>query len=217
VLASAGTGARLAVSTDGAHWSLLPSTAFPAWFDLRVLAGSPSGYVAGGRSTAGLLAPFPAAVLSSHARSWPAAAVPLPASAGGTDHGLAVGEILGASDGMLAEGTTVDTPGAALWWRSSDGRSWRTLPESAPIGSLTCAALGCGSFPQGLVAADGTRLVALTAPATTGWVSRDASNWRLLIMTGDLPGPGASASTLLPGGVLVHEGSATWFGQAIAG
>jgi hypothetical protein len=218
VLASAGPGSRLAVSADGVAWRLLPATAFPARFDLRSLLGGPNGYVAGGRWVEGAGAAWPAAIRSVDGQAWPWEAAPLPGSAGGTDHELAIGSLLGARDGMLAAGTTPDTPGAALWWRSADGRSWQTLSGSSPVDSLTCAALGCASFPEGLVAADGTRLVALTdGPSPSGWVSSEGSSWRRLEMTGDVPSGRPSQLTVLPGGVLVQVGGTTWFGAAISG
>jgi hypothetical protein len=62
---------------------------------------------------------------------------------------------------------------------------------------------------------DGHRLVALRAGSDgTGWVSTDGERWARLSFAGDLPDAQARQATLLPGGVLLSDGTTTWFGQA---
>jgi hypothetical protein len=46
-------------------------------------------------------------------------------------------------------------------------------------------------------------------------VSTDGQRWTALALSGDIPTAQAQA-LLLPGGVLVSDGKATWFGQAVS-
>jgi hypothetical protein len=58
-------------------------------------------------------------------------------------------------------------------------------------------------------------MVALRPGANaTGWVSTDGQSWTALRFSGDVPGARASQATLLPGGVLLSDGTTSWFGQA---
>ena len=66
-----------------------------------------------------------------------------------------------------------------------------------------------------MLAADGTRLLALRGgPDAAAWESSDGSTWQPLRMTGDAPPGLAFSLVLLPGGVLVNDGTTSWYGAA---
>jgi len=120
-------------------------------------------------------------------------------------------------DGLIAVGEVDSTPGATLWWQSADGRDWRPLPGFLPLGPTTCTGHGCGLQPNGALAADGDRMVAVRSGADPGvWTSFDGLKWQWLPVTGDVPDGQATQAILLPGGVLLSDGRTTWFGEALA-
>ena len=216
IVASSGPASRLAASTDGSHWSLLPAGAFPARFALDDLRGTATGYVALGRWMSATNGREAASLRSGDGRTWSATPTILPtASAGGADVGRTGTSLILARDGMVAVGRGAATPGAALWWQSADGRAWRALPAFPPVGSAACAGSGCSPTPNGALVGDGQRMVAVRGGAdTAAWTSSDGLAWRRLRVTGDLPGALATKAVLLPGGVLLSDGSTSWFGQA---
>ncbi len=116
--------------------------------------------------------------------------------------------------GMIAVGIG-GSPGAALWWRSPDGRHWQALPTFPPLGATTCGGANCGLQPNGTLIGDGHRLVAVRGGSdAVALVSTDGLRWTALDLFGDIPSAEATQATLLPGGVLVSDGTTTWFGQA---
>jgi hypothetical protein len=105
--------------------------------------------------------------------------------------------------------------GAALWWRSPDGRHWQLLQTFPGFAATACRGVDCGSQSIGTIVGDGHRIIAWSGGATpTASVSNDGTQWTALRLTGDLPGAQATQATLLPGGVLFSDGTTTWFGQA---
>lgn len=217
VVASTGPAAHLATSTDGTHWQLLPAARFPARFALNDLRGTATGYVAVGHWTSDN--PGDAASLwSSDGRHWPATPTLLPtAPFAGAAVGSAVGSLAIGRDGMVAIGRGVTAAEANLWWQSPDGRHWRALTTFSPVGQAPCANEACRQQPGGALVGDGQRLVAVRGgPNPVAWVSSDGGSWRPVSMSGDLPSGGATDATLLPGGVLVSDGSTTWYGEAVA-
>jgi hypothetical protein len=217
VVASSGPSARLAASTDGSDWKLSPQGGFPANFALNDLRGTATGYVAVGRWMTSDNRGEAAALWSSDGRHWSEVPTILPTSSHtGSEAGFAVASLVVGRDGIIAVGHGVTTPGATLWWQSADGRRWRPLPTYAPLGPTTCTAEGCGSQPNGSLAGDGQRLLAIRGgPDARAWESSDGRSWRRLDMTGEIPSEDATQATLLPGGVLVTDGSTTWFGEAL--
>ena len=118
-------------------------------------------------------------------------------------------------DGLIAVGDSIATPGAALWWQSANGRDWLPLPTYAPLGPTTCTGEGCGSQPNGALVGDGHRMVALRGGAdAAAWTSTDGLTWRRLHLAGDLPGEQATKAVLLPGGVVLSDGTTSWYGEA---
>ena len=118
-------------------------------------------------------------------------------------------------DGIVAVGIG-DSAGAALWWRSPDGRQWQPLPTFQPLGATTCGGANCGLQPNGTLIGDGHRLVAVRGGSdAAALVSTDGQRWTALALSGDIPTAQAQA-VLLPGGVVVSDGATTWFGQAVS-
>lgn len=217
VAASAGPAARIATSTDGVEWQYLPTSTLPAGFTLDDLLGTATGYVAAGHLMTGDARSGAASIWSADGRDWSSSPTLLPTSSdAGSDDGSVVASLVPGRDGMIAIGRDGTTPGATLWWQSSDGRRWRPLPTFAPLGPAPCSGNGCELRPDGVLAGDGERLLALRGgPDAGAWESSDGHAWRRLDMTGDVPGRDATEATLLPGGVLVTDGSSTWFGEAL--
>ena len=52
-------------------------------------------------------------------------------------------------------------------------------------------------------------------PEARAWISSDGRQWRQLSMSGDIPIAAATNATLLPAGILLTDGSTTWFGEAV--
>lgn len=217
VVASGGSAAHLATSTDGSHWHLSPTGAFPPRFALDDLRGTATGYVAVGRWTTAENPDEAASLWSGDGRRWSALPTLLPTPPGAAaEDGAAVVSLAVGRDGLIAVGAAT-TRGVTGRWQSADGRRWTALPELPP-GPPTCAGEGCASQPDGALGGDGDRLVVVRGgPDARAWVSTDGRSWRGLTMTGDIPPVGATRATLLPSGILVTDGSATWFGEAVGG
>ena len=216
VVATTGPASRLAASTDGSTWHLLPANAFPARFALNDLRGTASGYLALGRWMPAANGRAAASLWSADGRSWPATPTILPTSAAArVDVGSAATSLILARDGSIAVGRGVTSLGAALWWQSSNGREWRALPAFPPLGPAACTPDGCDSKPDGALVGDGQRMVAVRGGADpAAWTSSDGLAWRRLRVTGDVPGELATQAVLLPGGVLLTDGTTTWFREA---
>jgi hypothetical protein len=215
VVATSGLAARYATSSDGSHWALSPRDAFPAEFALDDLKGTSTGYVAIGAWMKGGSARA-AALWSADGRQWPKTPTLLPSALGSGRPAFSNAVTLMVGDhGMIAVGIG-DSPGAALWWESLDGRHWQPLQTFQPLGATTCGGANCGLQPNGTLLGDGHRLVAVRGGSDAGaLVSTDGQRWTALALSGDIPGSQAQA-VLLPGGVVVSDGTTTWFGQAVS-
>ncbi len=216
IVASSGPAARLATSTDGSDWHLLPASGFPARFALNDLQGTASGYVALGRWMPTESRREAVSLWSRDGRQWSGTPTILPTApraepeAGSIGASLVVGP-----DGMIAVGRGGATPGAALWWQSANGRDWRPLPAFPPLGPTACPGDGCGLQPNGALVGDGRRMVAVRGGAdAVALTSSDGLAWQRLRVAGDLPSGQATQAILLPGGVLLSDGTTTWFGEA---
>lgn len=217
IVASSGMASRIATSSDGSHWRLLPARGFPAQFGLNDIRGTKHGYVAAGRWVTSKERWDAASLWSADGRHWSQVPTLLPASHDpATDVPSAVATLVGGRDGLIAIGRGVTSPGTALWWQSADGRTWRSLTGYPPLGALPRGGTVEPTRPRGALVGDGVRLVAVRGgPDAAGWVSRDGQAWRQVTMSGDLPGEGATQAALLPDGVLLSDGDTTWFGEAI--
>ena len=216
VIATSGLAARLAASSDGSRWALLPRNAFPAGFILDDLKATRDGFVAIGGWLTGSSPGRAAALWSADGRHWPKTPTFLPTVVSGSAAPafsdavtLTVGD-----DGMVASGIGGST-GAALWWRSPDGRHWQALQAFPPLEATTCREAGCDVRPDATLVGDGHRIIAWRGGAdATALVSTDGQRWTALRVSGDMPDARATQATLLPGGVLISDGTTTWFGQA---
>lgn len=222
VAASPTVPSHLATSIDGIHWRTVSGAALPPGFRIRDIAGT------GDRVTAvGALPVDPdhdraAALQSVDGITWtgpypldvPTASTFILASTGPSWGATA---LVAARSGLVAVGAVLATPGTTLWWQSADGRAWRPLTSFPPLGPTTCSGEGCGSGPNGALLGDGHRMVALRGGAdASAWTSSDGLTWRRLPVTGDLPAGQAAQAVLLPDGVLLSDGTTTWFGEAQA-
>jgi hypothetical protein len=218
---AAGSVTHAATSLDGIVWRTVPAGALPGGRALGHIVGTSTGYTGVGalrvsgdqyRAVAfqsvdgsAWTGPYPlhlvsasGVILASTAPSWGATA------------------LVAARDGLLATGGVLATPGAALWWQSANGRDWRPLPTYPPLGPTGCTGEGCGSGPNGMLVGDGHRMVALRGGADAGvWTSTDGLAWQRIPVTGDIPSEQAMNAVLLPGGVLLSDGTTTWFGEAV--
>jgi hypothetical protein len=217
VAGSTGPAARLATSTDGTHWQSLPATTLPSAFVLNALVGTVGGYVAAGRTMAGGFLESAVSLWSADGRHWSTMPSVFPTSPlGGPDLGSVVSALVVGRGGLIAVGRGVASPDASLWWGSTDGQSWALLPTFAPLGATTCAGEGCGLHPAGALVGDGQRLVAVRGGPNAGaWQSLDGQSWQRLSVSGEIPNADATQATLLPGGVLLTDGSTAWFGEAV--
>ncbi len=222
VAVSTGAPAYGATAPDGVEWTSLPVDTFPRDFVINDLRGTAAGYVAGGLSVASDTRWDAATLWSADGHAWtPMEPLPLAVDSGVTlaptgSPSTVVVSIVAGRGGMIAIGRVVETPGAALWWQSSDGRAWRPLPTYAPLGPTACPGPGCGGQANGVLIGDGERMVALRGwPDARAWTSSDGRTWQTLDVTGDLPTDQATQATILPGGVLLSDGSTMWFGEAV--
>ena len=221
VALSSGMPAHAAISADGVRWTALPDSTLSGDVVINNLRATPTGYIAGGLRVTGTGTWSAVTLWSVDGRRW--TATNPPSSVASTAIRLAASrlsstvvlQIVAGSAGVIAVGRDVATPGTDLWWHSADGRRWRALPGYPPLGPTTCTGEGCGLDVNGVLVGDGRRMVALRGgPDSRAWTSADGLAWRSLRVSGDLPNEQATQVTLLPGGVLLSDGSTTWFGEA---
>ncbi|MHB8397874.1 MAG: hypothetical protein ACYDCI_02945 [Candidatus Limnocylindrales bacterium] len=218
--ASTGTAARLATSVDGIAWRTVPSGALPTGLAITDIVGTSGGFAAVGALMVSADHERAVAFQSVDGVAW---AGPYPlhlVSASGiilasTGTSWGATALVAARRGLIAVGVVFATPGGGLWWQSAHGRDWRALPTYPPLGPTTCTGEGCGGQANGALVGDGERMVALRGGVAGGvWTSSDGLTWRRLAVAGDLPSEQATQAVLLPGGVLLSDGTTTWFGEA---
>ncbi len=220
VAASTTSPTRVARSVDGLSWWSLPGGVLPARLTVRDIVGTTAGFTAVGVQAVNADHNRAVALQSVDGSTWTRPyplAMPTASAFSLASTGPSWGAtgLVAARAGMIATGTVQATPGTALWWQSGNGRSWRPLPSYAPLGPTTCTGEGCGSGPNGALVGDGHRMVAVRGGADAGaWTSADGLAWRRVPVTGDIPDEQATQAVLLPGGVLLSDGTTTWFGEA---
>jgi len=218
---SSGPGALVATSSDGVKWRTLPDGTLPKVFVAADLRATATGYVAGGRWMTSDSHWDAATLWSPDGRAWtPTPALPLAAAPSPVPTGAGTSSVVdlfvAGRNGLIAMGRGVPNPGAELWWQSTDGRHWRPLPTYLPLGPTTCPGPDCGLRANGALVGDGERMVALRGGSDAGvWTSYDGLAWSRLPVTGDLPSERATQAVLLPGGVLLSDGTSFWFGEAV--
>ncbi len=210
----------VATSADGIHWRTLPAAALPPGLVISDLVGTSAGFIAVGTMPVDPDHGRAVAFQSVDGATWTGPYSLDMATASGitlasTGPSWGADGLVAARHGLIAVGTFNATPGAALWWQSANGRDWLPLPTYAPLGPTTCTGEGCGNWPNGAIVGDGHRMVALRGGADAGvWTSTDGLTWQRLLVTGDIPSEQAQQAVLLPGGVLLSDGTTTWFGEA---
>ncbi len=221
LVVSSGAPAHAATSPDGVHWTVLPDGIIRKDFWVVALASTALGYVLGGAVEPDTTNGDAATLWSADGTAW-AASPALPTAAGSGATLVSTGELsvvtsfVAGRDGLIALGDWSSTPSIAVWWQSSDGRTWQVLTGYPPLGPTTCTGEGCGGQPNGALVGDGRRMVALRGGRDAGaWTSVDGRAWKRLPAAGDLPSEQATNAVLLPGGLLVSDGTTTWFGEAL--
>jgi hypothetical protein len=222
IVSGAGTVPAV-MSANGRSWRAVATSAMPGNLRIAGLAATASGYVLVATQTLGPAVFRAVALTSPDGRTW-SSPTPLPwaATAGATASSGAdwgVDRLVAGSSGMIADGRFIATPGAALWWQSATGTTWRLLPAYPPLGPTTCTGAGCGGQPDGLLVGDGRQMLALRGgpPSAAAWTSGDGVRWHALSVAGDVPPPAATQdgapyiSALLPGGVVVSDGTNAWY------
>jgi hypothetical protein len=124
--------------------------------------------------------------------------------------------ILVGRNGLIATGYIPGEAGPAEWWRSADGKSWLILAGYPPVGAYTATnAIPGGTYPNGSLMADGTRIVALGFVADDGildgrvWASWDGKSWQRLVSHGAPNGDGYY-TVVFPTGIMAGG----WWGAA---
>ncbi len=220
VAASPAWPTRLVRSADGIHWRAVPAGALSPGLAIRAIVATTTGFTVVGALPVDADHDRAVAMQSVDGGTWTgpisldmATASAFTLASTGPSWG-ATGLVAG-RNGLIAVGQVLATPGATLWWQSTTGRDWRRLPNWPPLGPTTCTGEGCGSQPNGALVGDGHRMVAVRGGVNAGfWTSSDGLAWQRLPVTGDIPGEQATQAVLLPGGVLLSDGTTTWFGEA---
>ncbi len=149
-------------------------------------------------------------VFSADGIHWAAGTAPMT-----TDRPAGMDRVLVGRSGLMATGYVPGEGGAAQWWRSDNGMTWQMLNGYSPVGSFTSRAIPGGTYPNGTLAADGTRIVALGLDAQVAslsgetWSSWDGKSWSKLASHG-APVAGPMDEIVFPTGILAGD----WWGTA---
>ena len=220
VAASPAWPTRLARSADGIHWRAVPAGALPSGLAIRAVVATTTGFTVVGALAVDADHDRAVALQSVDGATWTgpyplalATASAIILASTGPSWGATA--LVAARSGFIATGQVTGAPGRTVWWQSSNGRNWRALPSYPPIGPTTCTGEGCGGQPNGVLIGDGHRMVAVRGGVNAGfWTSSDGLAWQRLPVTGDIPAEQAMHAVLLPGGVLLSDGTTTSFGEA---
>ena len=132
-----------------------------------------------------------------------------------TDRPAGMDTVLAGRDGFVATGYIPGEAGPPQWWRSTDAGSWQIVADYSPVGSFILRGTPGGTYTNGWLCSDGTRIVALSLDSTHlsvsggGWTSWDGKSWSRLKSVGT-PHVGQFAEIAFPAGVL----AAGWWGAA---
>ena len=186
------------------------------------MAGTPAGYLAVGAQQTDPNHHDAATLWSTDGQHWSTASMQV-ALRGGTvlaatrESSAALAVVAGAS-GFIVAGGAGGAPGAALWWQSDDGQHWRQLSGYPPLGAWPGEGECAGGQPYGVLLGDGQRIIALRGgPDAGAWSSPNGRTWTKLVIGGDMPSEQATTAALFPGGVVLSDGSTSWYGRATAG
>lgn len=132
-----------------------------------------------------------------------------------TDRPAGMDTLLVGRNGFMATGYIPAEAGPPQWWSSTDAGSWQIVADYSPVGSFYVQAIPGGTYTDGWLCADGTRIVALALDSSHlsvsggGWTSWDGKSWSRLKSVGT-PQAGQFAEIAFPTGVLAGE----WWGAA---
>lgn len=213
---------QVARSVDGTHWRAVPAGALPPGLAIGAVVATATGFTVVGALPVDADHTRAVALQSVDGARWTgpyplalATASAITLASTGPSWGATV--LVAARSGFIATGHVTGTPGRTVWWQSSNGRNWRAVPTYPPLGPTTCTGEGCGDQPNGVLLGDGHRMLALRGGGDAGvWTSADGLSWRRLAVTGDTPVAQATQAILLPGGVLLSDGTTCWFGYVEA-
>jgi hypothetical protein len=214
---------QAAISADGVTWQTLSPDTFPAGFRLSDVYGTSTGYLAVGAQEVDPEHEAAAALWSTDGRSWVVTGPMQIASRTGvvlaaSQPSWTAGTIVAGSGGFIVTGGVEAAPGAQLWWQSSDGQHWQALSGYPPLGAQPGEGEGAGGQPYGVLVGDGQRIIAVRGgPQAAAWSSADGRTWTTLAIGGDVPSEQAAIATLFPGGVLLSDGTTSWYGRATTG
>lgn len=208
---------QAAISADGVTWETLSPGTFPAGFQLGDLYGTSAGYLAVGTQVEPQREDK-AALWSTDGRHWVATG-PMPTA---SRAGIALAAypviwttVVGGRDGFIVSGGAEAVQGTQLWWQSGDGQHWQLLSGYPPLGAVPYQVMGAGTQPYGVLLGDGQRMVAVRGGSqAAAWSSADGKTWTKLAISGDVPNEQATTAALFPGGVLLSDGTNSWYGRA---
>ena len=211
-------GRQLAMSMDGTTWTPVPDGALPASMQLSQIGAYSGGFIAVGDN--GKNPARAETATSSDGLRWHADLLPVQADPG---NGASVHRALTGAQGILLDGSDQATPGRTLWWTSPDAAKWRVAKTYAPLGVWKGEGEGSGLLPDGSVAADGQRILALrTDGEVASWTSPDGRTWTSIPSTGLTAQPAGSWPAIdmriVPIGVVATDQTgASWLGVPAQG
>ena len=211
-----------ASSLDGVTWQTLPVGTFPAGFQLADLTATSAGYLAVGTHQADHDHHDATTLWATDGRHWSSASMQLAWGRGtaleATRPSSVALAVVAGRNGFIVTGGTGGAPGAALWWQSDDGQHWRQLSEYPPLAAWPGEGEGAGGQPYGVLLGDGQRIIALRGgPDAGAWSTTNGRTWTKLVIGGDMPSEQATTAALFPGGVVLSDGTTTWYGRATTG
>lgn len=206
-----GNQSGVAFSSDGTTWK---AVTVPS----NVMSGCPTAGFGAGRyvllcpaakeTASGDLPTQP--IWSTDGVNWVAGTAPVTG-----DRPAGMDKLLVGQNGFMATGYIPGEGGSEQWWRSTDAGSWEVVAAYDPVGSYTSHAIPGGTYPNGWVCGDGTRLIAFALDPShaslrgDGWTSPDGKSWTRLTNHG-APQAGEFAEIVFPTGVLAGG----WWGAA---
>jgi hypothetical protein len=207
-----GNRSGLWFSADGVTWKAVsvPSISSAFWCSSAGFGGGK--YVllcpSAAETPSGYLPTQP--IWSTDGVNWVAGSAPAT-----SDRPAGMDTVLAGRDGFMATGYIPGEAGPEEWWRSTDATSWQIVAGYSPVGTYTSHAIPGGTYANGWLCADGTRLVAFALDSShsslsgDGWTSADGRSWVKLTSHGT-PQAGQFAEIVFPTGVLAGD----WWGAA---
>ena len=204
---------QMSLTGDGTTWTGVPANALPRRFQFARVDTFGNQLVAvgdDGRSPARA-----EVATSTDGVAWHPSILP---DQKHPDEGADGQSLLAGAKGVLVDGSTQDVPGRALSWSSTDLATWHNVGGYAPLGVWTGEGEGSGLLSDGVVAADGQRLLAFTNDGRVkSWTSTDGRTWTVVPSTGLTAQaahswPDVDLSLLPVGALMKDQAGASWLG-----